>query len=260
MVDARQPAAAGVLYPSDPDELARTVRGLLDAAQATRAPRAEAARAVVVPHGVYARAGAVMAAAWARVAPTAPRIQRAALFGPAHHMPFVGVAAPFADAFATPLGLVPVDRIAIERARRLPQLVLSDAPHEQEPSLEVQLPFLQTVVPGATVVPFIVGEATDDEAAEVLDAVWDRGTLAVVSTDLSRYFDVGTARRMDEETADAVEALTPQRIREDHACGHAALRALLVVARSRGLGVSRLAMAHAGEDDEVVGFGSFVVY
>jgi AmmeMemoRadiSam system protein B len=257
MVDARKPAAAGVFYPSDREGLARTIRDLLGSSK-EEAPSASApARAIVVPHGRYTSAGPIIAAAWNHVAPSASRIHRVAIFGPSHHTPFLGLAAPFADAFATPLGTVTVDRIAVESARRFPQLVVSDAPHEQEHSLEVELPFVQTVLPGTTVVPLLVGDATDREAADVVDALWDETTLVVVSTDLSEYYDAATAQRLDEATARAIEALEPINLGEDQACGHAALRALLVVARDRGLRATRLRMAHPGPEDEVVGFGSF---
>ena len=122
MVDARKPAAAGVFDPSERDTLARVVRELLDAASQPELPESHsrAVRAIVVPHGLYATAGSVMAAGWSSVAAAAPRIRRIVLLGPAHHMPFLGLAAPYADAFATPLGVVPVDRIAIETTRRFP--------------------------------------------------------------------------------------------------------------------------------------------
>jgi AmmeMemoRadiSam system protein B len=200
-----------------------------------------------------------MASAWSRVAPDASSIRRVVLLGPAHHVPILGLAAPFADAFATPLGVVAVDRIAVETARRFPQLLVSDVPHEQEHSLEVQLPFVQTVLPAALVVPLLVGDATSAEAAQVLAELWDDETLAVVSTDLSQYYDAATAQRLDERTARAVESLDREQIREENACGHAALRALLAVAAGRGMRAARLALTHAGEQDEVVGFGAFVV-
>jgi AmmeMemoRadiSam system protein B len=266
MVEARQPAAAGVFYPSERGELERVVRDLLEAtrpqgelppSQPTR--RGRRVRAIVVPHGLYATAGATIAAAWAQVATSALSIRRVVLLGPAHHLPFAGVAAPFADAFATPLGLVAVDRIAIETARRLPQLVLSDVPHEQEHSLEVQLPFVQIVLPAAMIVPLIVGESSVEEGAAVLDALWDDSTLAVVSTDLSQYYDDLTARRLDENTARSIEAAQYGEIGEEQACGHAARRALLFVTRARGMHAMRVAMCHAGEKDEVIGFGAFVV-
>jgi AmmeMemoRadiSam system protein B len=266
VVDAHKPAAAGVFYPAERETLARTVRGLLDAAPRSSEPRTlriRRPRAIVVPHGVYGAAGGVAASAWARVASQASRIRRVVLLGPAHHVPFAGVAAPFADEFATPLGIVTVDRIAIEKARRLPQLVVSDDPHEQEHSLEVHLPFVQTILPETAVVPLIVGEASDEETAAVIDALWDEETLIAVSTDLSHYYDAATASRLDEATARAVEALEPRAIGEEQACGHAALRALLVVARSRGLQATRLELRHSGEVTgetvEVVGFGAFAL-
>jgi AmmeMemoRadiSam system protein B len=266
MVDARRPAAAGVFYPAERETLARTVRQLLDASpppRAASAARAARVRAIIVPHGMLGLAGAVAAAAWARVEPHATRIRRVVVLGPAHHSAFAGVAAPFADSFATPLGAVDVDRIAIETTRRFPQLVVSDLPHEQEPSLEVQLPFVQTLLPNATVVPLVFGEIDDQEAAQVVDALWDDETLVVVSTDLSHYFDAPTAQRLDEATARAVEALEPMPIGEEQACGHAAMRALLLVTRARGLRATRLDVRHSGEASgdltEVVGFGAFVV-
>jgi len=264
MVDARKPAAAGVFYPAERELLARTVRELIDAVPPSRTTaRAGRLRAIVVPHGVLGTAGTVAATAWARVASHAARFRRVVLLGPAHHTQFIGIAAPFADTFATPLGAVEVDRIAIEVVRRFPQLVVSDAPHEQEPSLEVQLPFVQTLLPNAIIVPLLVGEIEDADAAEVVDALWDDDTLVVVSTDLSHYYEATEAQQLDEATACAVEALDARPIGEDQACGHAALRGLLTAARARKLKATRLDVRHSGEVSgdltEVVGYGAFMV-
>ena len=263
MVDARKPAAAGVFYPAEREGLVERLRELLDAAASDQpGPSGWPARAIVVPHAMSGASGTVAAAAWQRVASSKAHLKRVVLLGPAHHVPFGGIAAPFADAFATPLGVVPVDRLAIEALRRFPQLAVNDLPHEQEPSLEAQLPFVQTVLDGVPVLPLIVGELADEDAAEVLGAIWDDATLVVVSTDLSRYFDAPSARRLDEETARAIEALEGTTIREERACGHAALRALLLVARARKMHATRLVLAHSGdrsgESDEVVGYGAFV--
>jgi len=263
MVDARRPAAAGVFYPAERELLARTVRELADAAPASRTgARAGRARAIVAPHGLLGPAGHVAAAAWARVVPHAARVRRVVLLGPAHHTQFAGIAAPFADSFATPLGLVEVDRIAIEMARRFPQLIVTDEPHEQEPSLEVQLPFLQTLLPNVAIVPLLVGEVEDLQGAEVIDSLWEDDTLVVVSTDLSHYYDATTAQRLDEATARALESLDAVPIGEQQACGHGALRALVTAARARKLTATRLVVRHSGEASgdlgEVVGFGAFV--
>ncbi len=269
MVEARKPTAAGVSYPAERDALDRTVHDLLLQAQAAieakpaHADGMRAPRAIVAPHAIRGAAGEVAAAAWARVVPVVSRIERVLLLGPAHHASFVGIAAPFADAFATPLGNVAVDRLAIEGVRRFQQVVVTDVPHEQEPSLEVQLPFVQAVLGDKPVVPLLVGELPDAEASEVIGALWDDATLVVVSTDLSHYFDAPTARGLDESTALAIEALDAGAIAEENACGHAALRALLLVARARRLRASRVEVRHSGETtgemDEVVGYGAFVI-
>jgi AmmeMemoRadiSam system protein B len=264
MVDARKPAAAGLLYPGDRDLLERTVRDLLDAVPPSRgAGRAGHVRAIVAPHGMLGIAGAVAALAWRRLSPSNSKVRRVLLLGPAHHATFTGIAAPFSDAFATPLGTVQVDRMAIEAARPFAQLVVSDIPHEHESSLEVQLPFVQTVLPEATIVPLLFGDVDDQDAAQILDALWTDETLAVVSTDLSHYFDAETAERIDEATARAVEELEAQPIGEEQACGHAALRPLLLVSRARALRAKRLDWRHSGEASgdltEVVGFGAFAI-
>lgn len=269
MVEARKPTAAGVSYPAEREALDRTVHELLLRAQAAieaqpaRSDGVRAPRAIVAPHAIRGMAGEVAAGAWARVAPVASRIARVLLLGPAHHASFTGIAAPFADAFATPLGSVTVDRLAIEGVRRFPQVVVSDVPHEQEPSLEVQLPFVQLVLGDKPVIPLLVGELPDEEASEVVGALWDDRTLVVVSTDLSHYFDAPTARGLDESTALAIEALDASAIAEENACGHAALRALLLVARQRRLRATRVEVRHSGEMtgdlDEVIGYGAFVI-
>jgi AmmeMemoRadiSam system protein B len=265
MVDARKPAAAGLLYPGEPELLARTVRDLLDTAPHSRGAGRGGGRvrAIVAPHGILGAAGPVAALAWARLSSQAATARRVLLLGPAHHASFAGIAAPFSDSFATPLGTVEVDRIAIETARRFPQLVVTDIPHEQESSLEVQLPFVQMLLPDAAIVPLVFGDIDDHDAAQVIGTLWNDETLVVVSTDLSHYFDAATAERIDDATARAVESLETLPIGEEQACGHAALRALLLVARARGLRAKRLVWRHSGEASgdltEVVGFGAFAV-
>jgi len=282
MVDARKPAAAGVFYPAGREPLAERVRSLLEVASGAAKLKGvkgvpARVRAIVVPHGIFGASGSVAAAAWTLIPSSsthAGQIERVLLLGPAHHVPFAGVAAPFADSFATPLGEVVVDRLAIEGVRHFPQVVVNDLPHEQEPSLEAQLPLLQACLPAATIIPIVVGEVTDEEGAQIVDALWGERTLVVVSTDLSRYFDAATARRLDEATAGAIERLDVAPIGEQQACGHAALRALMLVARARGMRAVRVALGNSGsiaqaadhdepgeqgEQGDVVGFGAFAL-
>jgi hypothetical protein len=225
-------------------------------------------QAIVAPHGRLAASGPVAAAAWARVMPRAQQIRRIIVLGPAHHTVIAGVAAPFAEAFETPLGPVPVDRIAIETARRWPELALTDAPHEHEHALEMQLPFAQAVIESPAIVPLLVGDVDDNELAGALEVMWNDATLIVVSTDLSRYHPASTAAALDDATARSIEALDAPAIGPEQACGWIALRALLRVAASRdwtatrvggGSGTLWTEESAPPEVDEVTGFGAFTL-
>ena len=125
-----------------------------------------------------------------------------------------GLAAPSVEAFATPLGPVRIDREAIASVRELPQVVINDAAHALEHSLEVQLPFLQEVLGDFALVPFAVGAASVEQVAEVLERLWGGAeTLIVVSTDMSHYHSYEQARAIDRvRRSSASRALRPTSI------------------------------------------------
>ncbi len=173
-----------------------------------------------------------------------------------------GLAAPDASAFATPLGEVPLDGAALERLLELPQVDVLDAAHAFEHSLEVHLPFLQTVLGSFSLVPLVVGDARPEEVAQVLESLWNGPeTLIVVSSDLSHYQDYATAQRMDAATARAIETLQPEDIRYDDACGRVPIQGLLLAARRKGLRAHTLDVRNSGDTagprDAVVGYGAW---
>jgi hypothetical protein len=261
MAGTRRPAVAGTFYPGSPRALEEAVRGYLREAAAPVEP---AAKALIAPHAGYVYSGAVAASAYVRIAPRAAEIRRVVLLGPAHRVALRGLAAPGADAFETPLGPVPIDRAAIDRALALPQVVASDAAHAGEHSLEVQLPFLQLVLDDFALAPFVVGDATPDQVAQVLELLWGGPeTIVVVSSDLSHYLDYTAARRIDAETTRAIEALDPDAIDTEQACGCIPVQGLLLCARRRSLRARAVDVRNSGDTagsrDAVVGYGSYVV-
>jgi MEMO1 family protein len=186
------------------------------------------------------------------------------LIGPSHHAAFRGIAAPAAEALATPLGRVPVDREALSGLADSRFVGLADCPHAPEHALEVELPFLQLRLSAFAAVPLLVGEATNpEEVAEVLRRL--RGgpeTLVVVSSDLSHFHDYATARRRDAATAAAIERGDWGGLGPGDACGFLAIAGLLVEARRRGLVARRLALRNsgdvpAGSRERVVGYGAW---
>lgn len=261
MAMARPAAVAGYFYPGDPRTLADTIQGLLASAKS----QGPAPKAIIAPHAGYIYSGAVAASAYARVAANAGKISRVILIGPAHRVAFRGLAVSSADTFATPLGEMPVDRAAVAELLKLPFVKVVDEAHGPEHSLEVHLPFLQSLFPKAAVVPIVAGQAGAEEVAQALDAVWGGPeTLIVVSSDLSHYLDYDTARRVDAVTTEAIEQLRFSDIGQDQACGRVPIVGLLVVAKRRGLTCTTVDLRNSGDTagakDRVVGYGSYLFF
>ncbi len=185
------------------------------------------------------------------------------LLCPSHRVPLPGLAASSAECFATPLGEIPLDRPMIERLSRLPQVKIMDEAHMMEHSLEVQLPFLQSILREFKLVPLVVGDATADEVCEVLErAGLDEATLIVISSDLSHYHDYATAQRMDRHTSAAIEHLEPGKLGYDDACGRIPVSGMLKLARKLGLKAETVDLRNSGDTagprDQVVGYGAYV--
>jgi AmmeMemoRadiSam system protein B len=260
MDNVRHPAVAGMFYPASRGELHSMLSGyLLDAAADDNVPKA-----IIVPHAGYIYSGPVAASAYARLVPARERIKRVVLLGPSHRVPFTGLAYTSARFFETPLGMIPVDTTALAAIADLPQVQLLDAAHAREHSLEVHLPFLQEVLDDFSLVPLVVGDATPEEVAEVLERLWGGDeTLIVVSSDLSHYHDYDTAVALDTATSRAIENKRIQDIGYDHACGRIPVSGLLTVAGRQHMKVTTVDQRNSGDTagprDQVVGYGAYVL-
>lgn len=256
MLNVRTPAVAGMFYPADSQRLAQGVRQLLAEAQ----PHNLKPKALIVPHAGYIYSGAIAATAYVTLRRFATQIRRVILLGPTHCVAVHGLALSSANFFDTPLGKVKLDSAAAQAIAHFPQVIVSDEAHAQEHSLEVQLPFLQSVLHEFNLLPLAVGMASADEVAAVLDTLWGgEETLIVVSSDLSHYLPYDTARRVDHETVQSILQLR-QPITHDHACGGAPISGLIVSARMRHLVPHLLDFRNSGDTagsrDQVVGYAA----
>lgn len=256
----RQAAVAGRFYPAEALSLRASVEAYLNAgACAGGQPKA-----LVVPHAGYLYSGAIAGSAYACLQPYADHIRRVILLGPMHRVWMPVMALSSAPVFLTPLGQVKVDAEAFEQAALLPEVSVSDRAHAEEHSLEVQLPFLQTLLPQFTCLPLLVGEVAPSAVARVLERLWGgRETLIVVSSDLSHYHDYEDAEFLDKATCDAIVAGNFP-LTGEQACGCHALNGLLFLAHERKLKIRLLRRGNSGDTlgprDRVVGYGAFAAY
>jgi AmmeMemoRadiSam system protein B/AmmeMemoRadiSam system protein A len=262
-MNATRPAAvAGAFYPARAEELSAQLGQMLQAV--APAPRQEAPKAIIAPHAGYIYSGPVAASVYARLAPVADRIKHVALLGPAHRVAVRGLALPGAQAFETPLGRIPIDAAAMARIEDLPQVVTSPEAHALEHSLEVHLPFLQRVLGNFALLPLVVGRASAEEVAEVLERLWgDDDTLLVISSDLSHYLAYDQAQATDRDTARTILNRQPS-LSPYQACGAAPVNGLLLSATRKGLQPELIDLRNsgdtAGDRRRVVGYASFGFY
>lgn len=221
-------------------------------------------KAIIVPHAGYIYSGTIAANLYARLIPARNAISRVVLIGPAHRVHIRGLALPDAERMATPLGEIAIDRTAYSLPERFPQVQMNAAAHALEHSIEVQLPFLQSVLDRFVLFPFAVGEASAHEIAQVLQALWGGAeTLIVVSSDLSHYLPYRQARETDLATAQEIVALHAT-IDHRQACGATPINGLLLEAARRQLHSELIDLRNSGDTagtkDRVVGYGAFAFY
>lgn len=254
----RHPAVAGMFYPSDPRALHAQVGEFL--AKAVPLEEIPPPKALVLPHAGYVYSGPVAASGYASLKEMRSVIRRVVLLGPNHRVPLAGMALPASQSFVTPLGAVEVDREQWLALQARGDVVVDDHPHDLEHSLEVHLPFLQTVLQRFTLVPLVVGRASAESVANLLESVWGGPeTLIVVSSDLSHYHPYRQAQSCDRATVDQILGLHGE-LDHQQACGATPVNGLLLAARRHHLDAHLLDLRNSGDTSgdrqRVVGYAA----
>ncbi len=260
-MSVRTAAVAGQFYEADKAALQQHIYALMSQAtdECSVVPRA-----LIVPHAGYIYSGTTAAKAYRCLQSCRDDIRRVALFGPAHRVFLQGMALPSVDEFATPLGEVPLDREVIKQIINLPGVSVSDLAHRDEHSLEVQIPFLQTVLSKFTLVPVVVGDCDAGTVAAVIDELsGDVDTLIVISSDLSHFHSYAEARQIDANTCGRILAKASS-LSGEEACGARALNGLMRSEHAKSLDIELLHSCNsgdsAGDRNRVVGYGAFLLH
>jgi len=205
--EIKQPSVAGSFYPDNPAELSAMVDRFLQ--QADPQPLEGGIFALISPHAGYGYSGSVAAYGYKLVRDKP--YKTAIIFGPAHHFAFSGIALYPAEVFRIPLGDIKVDDDFINKIADS-GLIIKYMPeaYKEEHSIEVQLPFLQKVLPDCKIAPLLIGDCTLSECkniAEVLrEAIGERkDVLIIVSSDMYHGFDYEEAGIIDNLTLDYIK-------------------------------------------------------
>ncbi len=271
----RQAAVAGTFYPARRERLSADITHFLDNVDTDRS--AEDIVALVAPHAGYVYSGQVAACAYARL--RGRNIDTVVVISPSHREYFQFSSVFGGSAYETPLGRVEID---LDTAGRIAgggqdsvRIGTNGHLHSSEHALEVQLPFLQTVLEKFRLVAIVMGrqdrEACRQLGSALSGALTGRRGLIVASSDLSHFHGRQTARELDRHVIGRIEKFDPEGLLDDvdahecEACGAGPLAAAMFAAG--GLGATRaenLSYATSGDVSgdysQVVGYTSAVFY
>lgn len=261
----RRPAVAGQFYPADSESLRKDIEAMTEGQRPTELPRGIA---IMVPHAGYVYSGRVAAVTYASVG----LARRVVLLGPNHTGAGEAIAVMDRGAWQSPLGEASIDPdLASAILARCSAARIDDAAHRREHSLEVQVPFLQYLIPDFRFVPICIGTlrlpVLIDLGEAVAQAIRQGGedALIVISSDMSHYVPASVAERLDRRAIDKILALDPGGLHRlvlgegISMCGLAPAVAGLEAARRLGAQAARL-VAYATSGDTTGDFRSVVGY
>ncbi|MEK6979382.1 MAG: AmmeMemoRadiSam system protein B [Candidatus Micrarchaeota archaeon] len=264
----RPPAVAGMFYPDDPEELEDMIKGFVE--RAKEETISGALRGLVVPHAGYIYSGTVAAVGYKLLAQHAQHAKNIFLFGPSHHSYFNGLAESGMNAWETPLGRISA-KPAGGSLKSGGLISLNPAAHAPEHCLEVQLPFLQTILgkdpDSFSIIPLLTGDVSSAAVAKAIEENFDKGSdsFFIASSDLSHYNPYQRAVELDGIANKVVPAIDiPTMQTRGDACGKTSILILMYLAKLKGWKGKFLEYKNsgdtAGDKMRVVGYGCYAFY
>jgi len=210
----RPPAVAGQFYPETPEELSDNIDRLL--ANRERIEIKGDIKGIWVPHAGYMFCGQVAANGYGLI--KGRDYDAVIIIGPSHYYPLAGGSIGDWDGYRTPLGEIAIDKELAQRIRSNTDLIecIPDA-HKREHSVENQIPFIQSVLPGVPIVPIVVNgflsyEKSKKIAVAIARSIKEKRVLVVASSDMSHYPNYRDAYSVDMKILNAVESFNPRKL------------------------------------------------
>jgi len=257
--DVRSPVLAGTWYPGNPEVLRQTVGEYLSGAN----PSGAEGKVVtaIVPHAGYVYSGRVAAYSYKLLQRSAPKT--VFLIGPSHRVGFRGISVSQYSGYKTPLGVAPVDQDLAKKLLSMnPQMKWVSQADAQEHSLEIQIPFLQSVLKEFHIVPILMGEQDLETCALLAKSLVQvlrnkENAVILASTDLSHFHTDQQARTLDGDFIRHVREFAPEALAKAvvsgscEACGAGPAIAGMLAARE--LGANRSVILHYANSGDVTG-------
>lgn len=257
---------AGAFYPATCNAIEGMIRQFnetLEAAVPDRSILQQSARAIIAPHAGYIYSGFTANIAHRILGNARP--ERVVVIGPSHHVYFEGISVAMQERYETPCGDQRIDTVLSRRLAEEYGLLFKPEAHRLEHSTETQIPFITHYVPEASVVELIYGQIDYRQLIPVIEAILsDPNSAVVISSDLSHFYSLGKAEKLDAVCMEGIERLDVHVLDQGcEACGILGIKAIIEVARARGWESTlldyRTSADASGDTRRVVGYGSVML-
>lgn len=271
MNNIRQPAVAGMFYPSDSKQLHADVQWMLSSVEAK--PITSKVLGIVAPHAGYVYSG--QTAAYGFNLLKDKNYNKVIIISPSHYEYFTGASIYDGDAYKTPLGIVEVDRdLAQKIIHSSKTIFFGKEGHHHEHAVEVHVPFLQIILKDFKIVPIVMGDQSRiyiDDLAERIASVVDENTVIISSSDLSHFYPKQKAFALDSIVAQDISDFDYEKLQSDlerrkcEACGGGPIvvlmKAAVLLKKKKSMILNRSDSGDvSGDNSEVVGYLSAAIY
>jgi len=267
----RHQQVAGYFYPAEKEKLQRDISLLLNVAKPEKS--FNKIFGIVSPHAGYIYSGKTAAYAYNLLKNKS--YKTVIVISPSHAEYFPGISIYDGDAYETPLGIVEIDKDMTEKIVNNSKVIFKGIQgHRKEHALEVQIPFLQSVLKDFKIVPIVMGDQSKmfvDHLAEKISEVVDEETLVVASSDMSHFYSSEEADRLDSVVEQRINDFDFEQLLKDlddkecEACGGGPIAVMMKAASLKNINKSYVINRSdsgdvTGDKSEVVGYLSAVIY
>jgi len=256
-IQIRPPAVAGQFYPKNSMELRKLIKNFLDQ-QPDNLFIPQKIKSFIVPHAGYIYSGPIATAVYKILSLSNWQPEKIILIGPSHYLPIADFVFSSADYWETPLGKISLLKPPLNGP-------FNDLAFQKEHSLEVQLPFLQTILKNFKILPILINnEVESGNLAALIKPILDEATLLIISSDLSHYLPLEMAQKIDKKTHQIILQLKINEKDKLEVCGAAAILTLMHLAKKLDWKTKLIAyqtsFETSGDKETVVGYGAYLFY
>ena len=255
----KQPSVAGTFYTADKTALEKQITEFKKNSRNTyKTPT----RAVIVPHAGLVYSGRL---ACEGISQLDKNIKNVFIFAPAHRVAIDGLGTTSYDAWRTPLGDIKVNKTITQELINNFGVKITDNALAPEHAIEVELPFVQTELKNVKIIPVLMGNVEPDKVYKIISHYYkNKENGFIISSDLSHYLPNDTAKKVDNYTAQHIEACVSDNFTHELACGATGILGLMKFTQENNYSLIRIDMSNSGattfDNNRVVGYGTWFLY